>query len=304
MKPFVVVICGPTASGKTTAAVEVAEQLGTEIVSADSRQIYKELNIGVAKPGPEDLARVPHHFIGHVSIHTHYNAGEYTREATAVLANLLNTRGTAVVVGGTGLYLQSLLQGGLHELPNVPEEIRLQVASDLKNHGLDSLVQHLKQLDPQAAESIDIKNPARVLRALELLITTNKPLAELYAPVRLHPAFRSVWFAPDWPRNQLYKRIHARVDQMLEQGLEQEARELFPYRHLKALQTVGYNEWFPYFDGDYMREKAIELLQQHTRNYAKRQLTWFRNKTESEWIAPENMSHTIFARLKNHGYTS
>jgi tRNA dimethylallyltransferase len=278
------IVCGPTASGKTSFAIQLAQVRNAEILSSDSRQIYKELVIGVARPEPEELAAVPHHFIGTVSIEKEYTVGRFAREAREWMEIYFQTHDDLVICGGTGLYLKALLEG-VDRMP-VPEEIRLEVQEMLDREGLYFLTQKLREADPDLFETIELTNPRRVQRALEWVLAGK--------PEKKAPDWPPIWnvqkLAPDVSRDILYDRINIRVDQMMEKGLWEEAQSLFPFRHLNALKTVGYQELFEAISGLITKEKAVELIKQHTRNYAKRQLTWFRKEEGIRWVKPEDQA--------------
>ncbi len=281
-------VCGPTASGKTAIAIELAQQHSAEILSADSRQLFAELNIGVARPSPEELSAVPHHFIGHVSVHETYTAGRYAREARAFMDDYFKEKDSLVICGGTGLYIQALLEG-IDRMP-VPEEIRSEVAALLQNEGLQAAAGKLLALDSELAEQTDLNNPRRIQRALEWVLsgrpeTVANPLPKDWKVHKL---------APEWPREELYERINRRVDWMMEAGLWQEAELLYPLQHLNALHTVGYREIFDCMDGQISKKEAIEKIKQHTRNYAKRQLTWFRKDKDIFWLDKGNLKDIPF----------
>jgi tRNA dimethylallyltransferase len=278
------IVCGPTASGKTSFAIQLAQVRKAEILSSDSRQIYKELVIGVARPEPEELAAVPHHFIGTVSIEKEYTVGRFAREAREWMEIYFQTHDDLVICGGTGLYLKALLEG-VDRMP-VPEEIRLEVQEMLDREGLYFLTQKLREADPDLFETIELTNPRRVQRALEWVLAGK--------PEKKAPDWPPIWnvqkLAPDVSRDILYDRINLRVDQMMEKGLWEEAQSLFPFRDLNALKTVGYQELFEAISGLITKEKAVELIKQHTRNYAKRQLTWFRKEEGIRWVKPEDQA--------------
>ena len=278
------IVCGPTASGKTSFAIQLAQVRKAEILSSDSRQIYKELVIGVARPEPAELAAVPHHFIGTVSIEEEYTVGRFAREAREWMEIYFQTHDDLVICGGTGLYLKALLEG-VDRMP-VPEEIRLEVQEMLDREGLYFLTQKLREADPDLFETIELTNPRRVQRALEWVLAGK--------PEKKAPDWPQNWnvqkLAPDVSRDILYHRINLRVDQMMEKGLWEEAQSLFPFRDLNALKTVGYQEIFEAIDGLITKEKAVELIKQHTRNYAKRQLTWFRKEEGIRWVKPEDQA--------------
>jgi tRNA dimethylallyltransferase len=302
--PQIIVIGGPTGSGKTALAIDIAQILGTEIINADSRQVYEELNIGVAKPNSEELIAIKHHFVSNISIHQHYTAQHFALEARNKIVEIIEKFGTVVVTGGTGLYLQALLYG-LDDLPEISEELKVQLNNQLLERGLESLVDELLQLDQEAGENIDLKNPMRVMRALALVKTTHLPLKKIYpssGEKQLVLPYRVEMFALDLPRKQLYERINLRVDSMISAGLVQEVESLIPHKNLKALNTVGYTEMFDFFDGNCTQLEAIEKIKQHSRNYAKRQVTWFGNKFEMQWLSPEKIKEKItqhYARNTN-----
>ncbi len=269
-----IVVTGPTAVGKTARAIELALQYGSPVISADSRQVYKELGIGVAKPDAEQLAAVQHYFIDHVSIHENYNAGRYAKEARELINKLFLTHDTLVLCGGTGLYINALLKG-LDPFPDRNETLREELQTIYETEGLAGLQYRLKNLNAAKFESMDSNNPQRLMRAIEIEQSPQK--TEVNLPAFAH-AFETEYQHLEMPREVLYNRINKRVDAMVTGGLEAEAKALENLQHLNALQTVGYSEWWPYFRGEVKREEVIEKIKQHTRNYAKRQLTWFRNK--------------------------
>lgn len=276
-----IIVLGPTASGKTSLAIEIAKYLNTEVVSFDSRQFFKEMSIGTAVPSKAELSEVKHHFIHHKSIHDDYNAGMFAKEAEDGVNEILETNDTVVMVGGSGLYIDAYLYG--IDSPPSDSAVRNQLAATLKEEGLEVLVQELKALDPEAYSSIDKQNPVRVQRALEIIKTTGAPLSRSkkeHKKLRDDLPFQPLIISPKWEREQLYTRINKRVDLMIEEGLEDEARLLSEYRLLKNLQTVGYREFFDFFDNRISKEEAIRLIKRNTRRYAKRQLTWLRNKEE------------------------
>ena len=278
------IVCGPTASGKTSFAVQLARVRKAEILSADSRQIYKELVIGVARPEPEELAAVLHHFIASVSIEEDYTVGRFAREAREWMEIYFQNHEDLVICGGTGLYIKALLEG-VDRMP-VPEEIRLEVQEMLDREGLYFLTQKLREADPDLFETIELTNPRRVQRALEWVLAGK--------PEKKAPDWPQNWnvqkLAPDVSRDILYDRINLRVEQMVEKGLWEEAQSLFPFRDLNALKTVGYQEIFEAMSGLITKERAVELIKQHTRNYAKRQLTWFRKEEGIRWVKPEDQA--------------
>jgi tRNA dimethylallyltransferase len=280
-----IVIGGPTASGKTNVAASLAKQLNTEVISADSRQFYRAMRIGTARPTEAELLGVKHHFLGHLDLEQTWSAGEFARHAEPVLQDLLARNGTAVMVGGSGLYIDALCNG-LDPLPPSDPKIREQLQQQLEREGLLALVSELERLDPTHAAAIDRKNPHRVIRALEVCMITGRPFSEQRTVAKQRTDMRILRMAMDLPREELYRSIDQRVDQMVNAGLVEEARSLLPHRHLNALNTVGYKELFDHFDGKISLEKAIALIKQHTRNYAKRQLTWLRRDLSWKNAAP------------------
>lgn len=277
------VIHGPTAIGKTALAIHLAQMLQTEVLSTDARQFYREMSIGTAKPTQQELAVVKHHFIDNKSIHDLYSAGDFEKDALACLDALFEKVEIAIAIGGSGLYIKALCEG-LHEMPDADLNLRNNLIQLFEIEGIVALQNQLKQLNPERWESIDQNNPQRLMRAIEL--ANQNGFLSIQKRTR---DFRIVKIGLDMNREDLYKRINLRVDQMLEQGLLEEAKSVFPYKHLNALQTVGYNELFDYFDGKISLDRAIELIKQHTRNFAKRQMTWFRKDPEINWFNPENI---------------
>lgn len=281
-KATLVVIGGATASGKTAVAVELADRLGTEVISADSRQFYKAMQIGTARPLDHELRGIPHHFLGHLELHENWSAGAFARAAEPVLQQIIASRGTAIMVGGSGLYIDALLKG-FDPLPATDIRLREKLLARLKDHGISTLLEELHTLDPITWESIDRRNPHRVIRSLEICLITGRPVSAQRTSPADRDDLRIVRIALDLPRKELYDRIDRRVDQMVKNGWLDEARGLRAFRQLNALRTVGYRELFEHFDGTIGLFETIDLIKQHTRNYAKRQLTWFRR--DGNWIA-------------------
>ncbi|HEX8507022.1 MAG TPA: tRNA (adenosine(37)-N6)-dimethylallyltransferase MiaA [Hymenobacter sp.] len=284
-RPVLLTIAGPTAVGKTALCVQLAQQFHTEIVSADSRQFFRELSIGTAKPTPEEMQGVPHHFIDSHSIREDYSAGRFATDCLAVLTELFQKFPLVILTGGSGLYVQAVTDG-MDELPSVPPEVRAQLHAELAAHGLPHLVAELAATDPVAHARIDQQNPQRVVRALEITRATGRPFSSFHTdgPPAESPLFRNVKVALTREREELYQRINLRVEHMLAAGLLEEVRGLLPYRHHHALQTVGYQEIFGYLDGEYDWSEAVRLLQRNTRRYAKRQLTWLRRDPAYQWV--------------------
>lgn len=273
-----IVIAGPTGVGKTDLAIELAVRFGTEIVSADARQVYKELEIGVAKPGSEQQAACTHHLISNVSIHEHYNAGRYAIEAYDVITNLFTKHNTVVLCGGSGLYIDALLNG-LHGLPVADSELRNQLQKEYEINGLEWLQLQVASRDIVYYESMDKHNYSRLLRVLEIMKLSGKTMLSLTeVALKKEHDFEVFNYLIDLPREVLYDRINKRTEVMMESGWLQECNELVQHKDLKALQTVGYSELFAHINGDLTLAAAVDKIKQHTRNYAKRQLTWFSAK--------------------------
>lgn len=281
----VIVVAGPTAVGKTAFALRLAETLDTSIISADSRQCYRELNIGVARPSPEELRRIPHYFIASHSITETVNAATFEQYALNAAADIFARRDTVVMVGGTGLYIRAFEQG-LDDMPAIPEEVRSAVRKGYNNGGLEWLQAVLREKDPDWYATGEIQNPHRSMRALELLLATGESIRTFQRGGSQSRNFRILKCALDLPRPVLYDRINTRVDQMMEAGLLEEVRALLPYRHYNALDTVGYKELFTYLDGNTTLPDAVALIQQNTRHYAKRQSTWFKRDPNIQWFGP------------------
>jgi tRNA dimethylallyltransferase len=280
-----IVILGPTAVGKTAYAIRLAQSLRTEIISADSRQIFKELNIGAARPTEEELAQVPHHFIASATIHEDYSAGRFEREALATLRDLFSSHDTVVCCGGSMMYIDALLNG-FDDLPS-DKNIRNEWSRKLESEGIESLQKELKRLDPDYYTQVDILNPHRLIRALEVCKVAGVPYSSLRKSQYAQRDFTVEKIGISLPRAALYDRINQRVVYMMKMGLEEEVKNLYPHRDLQALNTVGYKELFDFFDGLCSREEAIKKIQQHTRNFAKRQLTWWRRDSGINWITPD-----------------
>jgi tRNA dimethylallyltransferase len=285
-KPTIIVVGGPTASGKTPAAIDLALKLNTEIINVDSRQVYKELQIGVAKPSEEELLKVTHHGVSTVGIHEHYNAGMHAEHFESTIQNLISSNGSAILCGGTGLYIEALING-LDDMPEIDPDLRSEILDEFVAHGLDRLVQVLNQLDPNAGTLVALDNPQRVMRAIELCIQTQKSLSEIYSqkPNPRFPEAHVIYLGIQYEREKLYQRINQRVDKMIADGLIAEVESLLPHQSLKSLQTVGYSELFRHFAGEIGKTEAIDSIKQHTRNYAKRQITYFTNRFPTRWVA-------------------
>ncbi len=286
MNNTVIIIVGPTAAGKTAAAVRLAQQLRTKIISADSRQCYRELNIGVAKPSPSELSAVPHYFIDSHSITEEVNAAVYEKLALQWADEIFAHSKYAVMVGGTGLYIKAFTDG-LDEIPPADESIRLHLQQNYETSGIAWLQQEIEKYDPEYYSSGEILNPQRLMRALEVRLTTGQSILSFRSrEARLRP-FNIKKIGIEIPKEELHQRIHVRVDRMMKDGLLEEVRSLLPYRAHNALQTVGYRELFEYLDGKCALETAVTNIKTNTRQYAKRQLTWFRRDRSTVWMAPD-----------------
>ncbi|MBX2965960.1 MAG: tRNA (adenosine(37)-N6)-dimethylallyltransferase MiaA [Cyclobacteriaceae bacterium] len=287
-----VVIVGPTAVGKTALSIELAEALRTEIISADSRQVYREMAIGTAKPTPQELARVKHHFIDSHSIHDKYDAAQFGEEALKKIYELFGLYDTVLVCGGSGLYVKALLEG-FDDIPEVPDEIRETVIEKYKVNGLQWLQQEVQKLDPEYFSAADQQNPARLSRALEVVLATGKSITTFQKKQKRVLPFTVVKIGLELERKELYSRIDERMDKMIEAGLFEEAKVLYPFRAHNALQTVGYQEVFDFMEGKYDREEATRLLKRNSRRYAKRQLTWFKRDEEISWLTKPDLSEIL-----------
>ena len=278
-----IVIVGATGSGKTDLSIAVAEHFAAPIISTDSRQFYRGMAIGTAQPSREQMARVEHHLVDCLDVSEEFNCGAYERVALERLSELFQKYDTVVAVGGSGLYIKALCEG-MDDLPDAEPALREELLARLETEGLESLVEQLRELDEVYYNKVDRCNPQRVLRALEVCLTTGRPYSLLRSGGVKKRDFEIVKVGIDYPREELYDRINRRVDMMMTEGLESEARAMLPYRHLNALQTVGFSEMFDYFDGKISREEAVELIKRNSRRYAKRQMTWFRRDKDICWF--------------------
>lgn len=293
-----IVIAGPTASGKTALSIRLAQKLGTEIISADSRQFYKEMAIGTAKPAPHELAQVKHHFIDSHSITDNFNVGDFEQYGLALLHELFKTHNTVILTGGSGLYIKAICEG-FDQLPDVDPAIREQLNATFDTNGIADLQEKLKQADPEYYAQVDINNPQRIIRALEVYQSSGQPFSSYRRKNYQERPFNILKIGLLWPREQLYERINLRVDEMIAQGLVDEVKALLPYRHLNALQTVGYTEIFDYLDGKTDLQTAIDLIKQNTRRFAKRQMTWFNKDKQINWMAPEMAEEFALHELRD-----
>jgi tRNA dimethylallyltransferase len=280
-----IVIVGPTASGKTAFSLELAAKYSTSIISADSRQCYRELNIGVAKPTEVELASCRHYFIDSHSIHDPVDTVIFEQEALRAAAEIFSEHDVAILTGGTGLYVKVFCEG-IDNMPSIDPEVKKKVENAWQTGGLEALQQWITEIDPQFLDSTKERdNRVRLMRALEVKLQSGTSILEFREGAKKKRDFRIRKIGIEWPRDLLYARINKRVEEMMEAGLVDEARGLYPFRHLKALQTVGYQELFDHFDGRYSLDEAVEKIKQHTRNYAKRQMTWFKKDAEIDWIS-------------------
>ncbi len=277
------VLLGPTGVGKTEWSLSVAEALRCPIISADSRQLYRGLSIGTAAPTSEQMQRVPHHFVGILDPTDYYSASDFERQVLLLLAKLHQEHPVVIMSGGSMMYIEAVCKG-IDEIPNIDEGLRSDLQALYRREGLDPIRQQLKILDPTFYNEVDLKNPKRVIHALEVCLMTGKPYSSLRTNPRKERPFRIVKVGLTRDRAELYDRINRRVDQMVVDGLVEEARGLFPMRHLNALNTVGYKELFAYFNGECTLEFAIDKIKQHSRNYARKQLSWFRRDEGIHWI--------------------
>jgi tRNA dimethylallyltransferase len=287
-----IVIVGATGSGKTDLSIAIAEHFGAPIISTDSRQFYRGMAIGTAQPSREQMARVEHHLVDCLDVNEEFNCGAYERVALERLAELFKEHDTVVAVGGSGLYIKALCEG-MDDLPDAEPALREELLQRLETEGLESLVEQLRELDEAYYNEVDKCNPQRVLRAVEVCLTTGQPYSSLRKGGSKQRDFEIVKVGIDYPREELYDRINRRVDMMMAEGLEAEARAMLPHRHLNALQTVGFSELFDYFDGTISKEEAVELIKRNSRRYAKRQMTWFRRDKDIKWFTKPNVEEVI-----------
>lgn len=291
-RPTLIVIVGPTGSGKTSLSIDIARHYSAPIISTDSRQVYRGMAIGTAQPSAEELATAEHHFIADREIFDDFNCGRYEQEALARLEELFSKHDVVVAVGGSGLYIQALCDG-LDALPEADDELRQELKHRLENEGIESLVAQLRELDEKYVEEVDVYNPQRIVRALEVCLVSGRPYSELRRGSVAQRNFDIIKVGTEMDREVLYDRINRRVDIMLRDGLLSEVEALLPHRHLNSLQTVGYREFFDYFDGKCSLEESVELVKRNSRRYAKRQMTWFRRDESIAWFSPERVEEII-----------
>jgi len=291
-KSTLIVIEGPTAVGKTAFAIALAKNLHTSVISADSRQFYRELSIGTARPTQEEMDGVTHHFLGHLSIHDYYNVSRFEQDVVVLLHSLFSDNQYVIMAGGSGLYIDAVANG-IDDFPDPDPELRSYLKGLLRDEGIEKLRSLLLEHDPVYYRSVDLMNPVRLQRALEVVLSTGKPFSELRAGQPKTRDFNIVKIGLNLPREVLFERIAKRVDKMMQDGLLDEAKALLPFRHLTALNTVGYKEIFEYLDGNVTLQQAVENIKTNTRRYAKRQLTWFKRDQEVKWFEPGQLSEVL-----------
>lgn len=293
-----IIIAGPTAVGKTDLCVELAKKLKTEVISADSRQFYRELNIGTAKPTIEEMRGIPHHFVNSHSIDDYFSVGDYERECLLKLDTIFKNKDTAILTGGSGMFIK-VITDGLDDMPDADLELREKLMQTLKNEGLAPLLKQLEFLDIEYYNKVDKQNSQRIVRALEVCIGAGVPFSSFHVNKKVERSFNILKIGLERPREQLYQRIDQRMNQMLAAGLVEEAKYLLPYRQHYALQTVGYKEVFDFFDGNTTYDETVRLLKRNSRRYAKRQLTWFKNQDNFNWLDATNQE-VIFTFIENY----
>ena len=295
-----IVVTGPTAVGKTDIGIRLSHLFSAEILSADSRQFYREMRIGTARPSDEELSAARHHFTGHLSIHDNYNVSRFENEALSLLENLFLKDHYTLLTGGSGLYIHAVCHG-IDDLPDPDDTLREYLQSKLREEGIEGLRNKLKELDPVYYKEVDRSNPNRLLRAVEICMTTGMPYSSLRKKTIRERGFRIIRIGLSMERDELNKRIDLRVEKMMEVGLLNEVMDLVPFRHLNALNTVGYKELFDYLDGIYSLDQAVEKIKTHTRRFAKRQMTWFRKDKQIEWFHPDDLEGIVlFIKSLSH----
>jgi tRNA dimethylallyltransferase len=287
-----IVIAGPTAVGKTKVAIEVAKKLNCEIISADSRQFYKEISIGTAKPTSAELKEAKHHFVGFLSIKDGISAGSFEKLALKKINELHKSNDNVILTGGSGLYINAVLNG-IDEFPEISVQTKVQADNIYNSNGIKGFQTFIQQSDPEYYLSVDLNNPMRLRRATEVILETGLPYSSFLGQKKDPRPFNTKAYSLNLPRELLYERINQRVDQMLSDGLIDEARSVFPKRELQALNTVGYKELFTFFDGLTSKEEALNKIKQHTRNFAKRQVTWFKKQEKFNWIDNSDPEATV-----------
>ena len=287
-----IVITGPTAVGKTALCLDIAQHFGIPIINADSRQIYKELKIGTASPTSEQLQLVPHYFVGSLSLTDYYSASLFEQQVLEILSRQFRSHDFALMAGGSMMYIDAVCDG-IDDIPTVDDQTRETLKQRLKEEGLEKLVEQLKELDPEYYEIVDRQNPRRVVHGLEICLMTGKTYTSFRKREKKERPFRIVKIGLNRPREELYDRINQRVDQMMQQGLLDEAKALYPMRQMNALNTVGYKELFDYLDGRWPLEEAVERIKGNTRRYARKQLTWYKKDPQIRWFHPDEKEQII-----------
>jgi len=291
-KKYLIVIAGPTAVGKTELCKRIAKQLDCDIISADSRQFFKELSIGTAKPTLQEMKGVKHHFVDFIPIEQEFSAGIFEVEAFKLLQDLYSKKDLVIMTGGSGLYIQAVCQG-MNDIPDVDIKFREELYKELDSHGIQNLLEELRIKDPDYYHFVDKSNPQRIVRALEVCRGTGQPYSFFRTDKQIEREFEVIKIGLERDRDELFERINRRMDQMIDDGLFEEVKKFNEKRHLNALKTVGYKEVFGFLDGEYDRAEAIRLLKRNTRRYAKRQLTWFKKDPEFIWFHPEHQDEII-----------
>jgi tRNA dimethylallyltransferase len=292
MKNFLIVLLGPTGVGKTDISIEIADHFRCEIISADSRQFFREMRIGTAVPSELQLKTIKHYFINILSVEDYYSSSLFERDVLELLPQLFSNNNIALMAGGSGMYIDAVCNG-IDDIPDVDATIREKYIARYRTEGIEGLRVALKLLDPEHYAKVDLKNHKRIIRALEICETTGMPYSSFLKYKKRKRDFEIIKIGLDRTRDDLYNRINSRVDDMVKMGLEEEARQLYRFRHLNALNSVGYREFFDFFDGKISKEKAIELIKRNSRRYAKRQLTWWGNDKEIKWFKPEQIREII-----------
>lgn len=307
MSPTLLILTGPTAVGKTDLSIKLAQTWNTEIISCDSRQMYREMSIGTAKPDNEQLEKIPHHLINNLSIHDYYSAYRFEQDVTRILEKLFLQHSLVIMTGGTGLYMDAIING-IDDIPDPDPIIRTKLKERIDSDGISSLLEDLLLLDPDFFTKVDHKNPARVMRGLEVCLTTGRPFSSFRIKQTVKRDFNIMLTGLEMPRELLYERINLRVDQMIEKGLAEEAENLYPFRNLNGLNTVGYREFFELYDGTIDFDETVRLIKRNTRHYAKRQITWNNRYPQIRYFSPqaiEELTNWIGSAMddqdKNHG---
>lgn len=298
---YLILVVGPTAVGKTELCLNLAKKFQTEIVSCDSRQFYREMNLGTAKPEPEELAQVPHHLINSLSIEENYDVKQFEKDALEILHRLFKKHQAVIMTGGSGLFADAITEG-LDEMPEINPQIRNEIIASYESKGLEYLQEEVRRLDPEYFEKVDVQNPQRLMRALEVCRGTGQTFSSFRVKNKVQRPFEILKIGLHREREELYRRIDQRMDLMINKGLFEEAEKLFPRRQLNSLQTVGYQEIFGMLEGNYDKEEAIRLLKRNSRRYAKRQLTWFRRDSDIHWFTPDEQEEVIRFVSERIGY--